>query len=224
MNRHPARGFTDVGGIGGIPRLMAAAVVAACLFAGSATMAMAEDAGASAQRFVQQVTSMIVGELAARRETLRDDPQALYALVDRHILPYFDFERMSRRVLGKKRWKNASAEQRARFVSAFRNLLVRTYAIVLNEYQGQQLTYHDPVAREKEDEIVIPAQLDLSGGQAVRFAYAMQRSGTEWKVFDVAIDGVSLVTNYRSSFRSEIARHGIDGLIGRLEAKNVATN
>ena len=212
----------DVGGTGGFPRLMAAAVVAACLFAGSA--AKAGDAGASAQHFVQQVTSTIIDELTARRETLRDDPQALYELVDRHILPYFDFERMSRRVLGKKRWKNASAEQRARFVSAFRNLLVRTYATVLDEYRGQPLAYLDPVARKNEDEIVIPAQIELSGGQAVRFAYAMQRSGTEWKVFDVSVDGVSLVTNYRSSFRSEIARHGVDGLIDRLEAKNAATN
>ena len=222
MNRHPARGFMDVGRIGPIPRLMAAMVVAASLFAGSA--AVAEDAGVSAQRFVQQVTSTIVDELTARREELRDDPQALYELVDRHILPYFDFERMSRRVLGKKRWTSATPEQRERFVSAFRSLLVRTYAMVLNEYQGQPLAYLDPVARKKEDEIVIPARVELSGGQAVRFAYAMQRSGTEWKVFDVAIDGVSLVTNYRSSFRSEIARHGVDGLIDRLEAKDAATD
>ena len=222
MNRHPARGLADVGGTGRFPRLVAATVVAACLLAGSA--AKAGDTGASAQRFVQQVTSTIVDELTARRDELRDDPQALYELVDRHILPYFDFERMSRRVLGKKRWTNASAEQRERFVSAFRILLVRTYAMVLNEYRGQPLVYLDPVARKKEDEVVIPAQIELSGGQTVRFAYAMQRSGTEWKVFDVAIDGVSLVTNYRSSFRSEIARHGVDGLIDRLEEKNAATN
>ena len=212
----------DVGGTGRFPRLVAATVVVACLLAGS--VAKAGDAGASAQRFVQQVTSTIVDELTARRDELRDDPQALYELVDRHILPYFDFERMSRRVLGKKRWTNASAEQRERFVSAFRILLVRTYAMVLNEYRGQQLTYLDPVARKKEDEIVIPAQVELSGGQTMRFAYAMQRSGTEWTVFDVAIDGVSLVRTHRSSFRSEIARHGVDGLIDRLEAKNAATD
>ena len=212
----------DVGGMSGFPRLVAAMVVAASLFAGSAVKA--GDAGASAQRFVQQVTSTIVDELTARRDELRDDPRALYELVDRHILPYFDFERMSRRVLGKKRWTNAAPEQRERFVSAFRSLLVRTYAMVLNEYRGQPLTYLDPVARKKEDEIVIPAQVELSGGQTVRFAYTMQRSGTEWTVFDVRIDGVSLVTNYRSSFRSEIARHGVDGLIDRLEAKNAATD
>lgn len=212
----------DVGRIGDIPRLMAAMVVAACLFAGSA--AMAGDAGTSAQRFVQQATITIVDELTSQREMLRDDPQALYELVDRHVLPYFDFERMSRLVLGSKRWKGSSPEQRERFVSAFRSLLVRTYAALLNEYQGQPLTYLDPVPRKREDEIVIPAQIELSGGQAARVEYAMQGTGADWKVFDVRVDGVSLVKNYRSSFRSEIARHGIDGLIARLEAKNLATN
>ena len=212
----------DVGRIGDIPRLMALVVAAACLFAGST--AMAADTGASAQRFVQQVTSTIVDELTSQRETLRDNPQALYELVDRHVLPYFDFERMSRLVLGKKRWKSASPEQRERFVSAFRSLLVRTYAALLSEYQGQPLTYLDPVPRKREDEIVIPAQIELSGGPTARIEYAMQGTGTDWKVFDVRVDGVSLVRNYRSSFRSEIARHGIDGLIARLEAKNLATN
>ena len=222
MNRQPARRITNVGHFGDVRRRLAVMVVAACLFAGST--AMAGDTGTSAQRFVQQVTSTIVDELTSRRETLRDDPQALHELVDRHILPYFDFERMSRLVLGKKRWKSSSTEQRERFVSAFRSLLVRTYAALLSEYQGQPLTYLDPVPRKREDEIVIPAQLDLSGGQTARIEYAMQGTGTDWKVFDVRVDGVSLVKNYRSSFRSEIARHGIDGLIARLEAKNLATN
>ena len=212
----------DVGHFGDIPRFMAAMIVAACLFAGST--AMAGDAGASAQRFVQQITSTIVDELTSQRETLRDDPQALYELVDRHILPYFDFERMSRLVLGKKRWKSSSPEQRERFVAAFRSLLVRTYAGLLREYEGQPLTYLDPVALKREDEIYIPVQIELSGGQTARIGYAMQGAGMDWKVFDVTIDGVRLLKNYRSSFRSEIARHGVDGLIARLEAMNQTTN
>ena len=212
----------DVGHFGPIPRLMAAMIVAACLFAGSA--AMAGDAAASAQRFVRQVTSTIVDELISRSETLRDDPQALYKLVDRHILPYFDFERMSRLVLGNKRWNSSSPEQRERFVAAFRSLLVRTYAELLRDYQGQPLTYLDPVPLKREDEIYIPVQIELSGGQTARIGYAMQGTGTDWKVFDVTIDGVRLLKNYRSSFRSEIARHGVDGLIARLEAMNQTTN
>jgi len=189
----------------------------------AASMSLAANDGPPARDLVEEVTSSITEELVSRREAIQDDPRALQELVDRLLLPYFDFERMSRRVLGK-RWKKATPEQQERFVSAFRTLLVNTYAKVLQEYSGQTLTYLDPIARKKDDEIVIPVQVELEDGQPFRIEYWMHGTGTDWKVFDVRIEGVSLVTNYRSSFRSEIARHGIDGLIERLEAKNSTTN
>ena len=205
----------------GALRRIAVLLMAACAWAGPA--AMAADDAHPAQHLVKQVASRIIESLESRRETIEGDPQQLYDLVDRLVLPYFDFERMSRRVIGK-RWKSAEAAQQARFVAAFRTLLVRTYALVLNEYRGQTIEFLDPVARKRDDEIIIPVKITLSGSQSVIVAYLMRGSGSDWKVFDVAIDGVSLVTNYRSSFRSEIARHGIDGLSTRIEAKNAATN
>ena len=189
-----------------------------------ATGPTAADGGSGGQRLVQQVTSTIIDELTARRDELHDDPQAVYELVDRLVLPHFDFERMSRRVLGKKRWRAATPEQRAQFVAAFRTRLVQTYALILNEYRGQRLTWLDPMPLKRDDEIVVPVAIEVSGGEPVRVVYAMKGSGTDWKVFDVSVDGVSLVKIYRSEFRSEIARHGIDGLIARLEAKNAAMN
>jgi phospholipid transport system substrate-binding protein len=206
--------------IADIWRSKALMVAAASMMAGSMALAASHDS--PARHLVEQVTSSIIEELTSQREVLQDNPQRVHDLVDRLVLPHFDFERMSRRVLGK-RWKAATHEQRTRFESAFRTLLVRTYATVLNEYRGQTLTYLDPVPRKKDNEIVIPVQIELTGSQTARVAYAMHGSGMDWKVFDVAVDGVSLVTNYRSSFRSEIARHGIDGLIARLEAKNSDT-
>ena len=191
-------------------------LAAAGMLAGS--VALAAGAGSAPQQLVRQVTSSIVEELTSRREVLRNDPRSVYELVDRLVLPHFDFERMSRRVLGK-RWKQASPEQRQRFVSAFRSMLVRTYATVLNEYRGQTLNWLDPAPRKKDDEIAIPLDVELDDNRAVRVVYAMHGDGTEWKVFDVAVDGVSIVTNYRSSFRSQIARHGIEGLIASLEAR-----
>lgn len=205
-----------------IRRVTTLMVMVASILAGS--MALAASTGsAAAQQLVMEVTSSIVEELTSRRESLRNDPQGVHDLVDRLVLPHFDFERMSRRVLGK-RWKQASPEQRRRFVSAFRSMLVRTYATMLDQYRGQTLTWLDPVARKKDDEIVIPVQINLSASQPARVAYLMHGNGTDWKVFDVAVDGVSLIKNYRSSFRSEIARHGIDGLIDRLEARNAKTD
>lgn len=205
-------------------RRVAPMAAAAGLTMAAGPPAMAASDGSAAQQLVQQVTSTIIDELTERRDALRDDPHAVYELVDRLVLPHFDFERMSRRVLGKKRWTQATAEQRTQFVAAFRTLLVRTYALMLNEYRGQPLTWHDPVPRKRDDEVVIPVTVELGGSPPAQVAYAMHGSGTDWRVFDVAVDGVSLVKNYRSSFRSEIARNGIDGLIARLEAKNAAAN
>ena len=183
-------------------------------------MVIAADAGPSAQALVQETTARLVELLESERESFRDDPRRLHEVVEEFILPYFDFERMSRRVLGKKQWKKAGPEQRARFVSAFRSLLVRTYATVLDQYGDQTITWLDPVPRKKDDEVVIPLLIGQAGSQAIRVAYAMHRDGQDWKAFDVSVDGVSLVTNYRSSFRSEIARHGIDGLITRIEMRS----
>ena len=204
--------------ITGIRRSRVLTAVAAGAIAWSMTIA----AGAEppAQTLVKESTARLVEVLKSERESLRDDPRRLREVVEELILPYFDFERMSRRVLGKKQWKKAGPAQRARFVSAFRSLLVHTYATVLNQYSDQTITWLDPEPRKRDDEIVIPVLIGPAGNQAVRVAYAMHRDGQDWKAFDVSIDGVSLVTNYRSSFRAEIARHGIDGLITRIEAKN----
>jgi phospholipid transport system substrate-binding protein len=196
-------------------------VAAAGVLAGSA--AMAADAGTAAQDLVRQVASRIIEELDSESGSLRDNPERAYELAERMVVPHFDVERMARRVLGK-RWRAATPEQQTRFVSAFRTMLVRTYALVLHEYRGQTLTYLDPVPRKKDDEIVIPVRIEVAGGKTMRVAYALQGTGSDWKVFDVAVDGVSLVTNYRSSFRSEIARHGIERLIERLESNNARTN
>ena len=211
----------DRGRTMGALRRIASVALAACVLAGPT--AVAADDVHPAQHLAQQVASRVIESLESQREAIAKNPEQLYGLVDRLVLPYFDFERMSRRVLGRKRWKNATAEQQARFVSAFRTLVVRTYALILTEYRGQAIEFLDPVARKRDDEIIIPLKVRLDNNQAVTVAYAMQGSGPDWKVFDVAIDGVSLVTNYRSSFRSEVARHGIDGLTDRIEAKNSAT-
>ena len=177
------------------------------------------DDGHSARVLVEETTSDVIEALKSHREALRSDPQRLYEFVGEYILPYIDFERMSRRVLGGKRWRELGPEQRERFVSEFRFLLVRTYATALNGYRDQTITYLDPVPGKKENEVVIPMQFETAGG-GVPVSYAMHRGEGGWKIYDVSISGVTLTRNYRSSFRAEIERHGIDGLIERLTEKN----
>ena len=203
-------------------RSAALSIACAGLLAHSTVMAAgaAPEAAPSARHQVEEVVSGIVDELESNIDAIRDDPERLNEIVERLIIPHFDFERMSRRVVGK-RWKKATADQQERFVSAFRTMLVHTYGNLLNAYDGQSLTYLDPVPRKKDGEVMVPVQVEDTNGRQVRVAYAMHRHGTEWKVFDVAIDGVSLVMNYRSTFRSKIARDGFDGLISSIEEKNL---
>ena len=193
----------------------------ACAGLAAISTAMAADTSASARHLVETVMSEVVHELEARRDAIRDDSTCLDEIVERLVIPHFDLERMSRRVL-RKRWNGASVDQQTRFIAAFRTTLVQTYAAVLGAYDGQSVAYLEPVPRKKEGEVVVPVQITGSGGQPIRVAYAMHQPAAGWKVFDVAVDGISIVMTFRSSFRSKIARDGIDALISNLEEKNMA--
>ena len=167
-------------------RIRVLGVAAAGAIAWSA--AVPADAGHPARALVEETTSNVIEALKSQHEALSSDPRRLYEFVGEYILPHFDFERMSRRALGGKRWREVGPEQRARFVSEFRFLLVRTYATALNGYRDQAITYLDPVPGKKEDEVVIPMQFETAGGE-VPVSYAMHRGEGGWRIYDVSISG-----------------------------------
>ena len=183
-----------------------------------ASPAAADDA----QSIVRETTEKVLAALRSEGDTLKDDPKRLHAIIEQLILPHFDFRQMSQWVLGP-HWRSASPEQRDAFVEQFEALLVRTYSSALVDYRNQRVNYL-PARERSADEVTVRAIIDQGGGPAIPIAYEMHRSDTGWKVYDVAIDGVSLVINYRSSFGHEIRRNGIDGLIQRLASKNLADN
>lgn len=188
------------------------------LGASLASPAAADDA----QSIVRETTEKVLEALRSEGDTLKDDPKRLHAIIEQLILPHFDFRQMSQWVLGP-HWRNASAEQRDAFVEQFEALLVRTYSSALVDYRNQRVNYL-PARERSADEVTVRAIINQGGGPTIPIAYEMYRSDTGWKVYDVAIDGVSLVINYRSSFGHEIRRNGIDGLIQRLASKNLADN
>jgi phospholipid transport system substrate-binding protein len=181
-----------------------------------ASPAAADDA----QSIVRETTEKVLAALRSEGDTLKDDPKRLHAIIEQLILPHFDFRQMSQWVLGP-HWRSASAEQRDAFVEQFEALLVRTYSSALVDYRNQRVDYL-PLRERSADEVTVRAVIDQGGGPAIPITYEMHRTDTGWKVYDVAIDGVSLVINYRSSFGQEVRRNGIDGLIQRLASKNQA--
>ena len=176
-------------------------------------------ASVTPEDLVRDTTNRMLGTLKAERVTINREPGRVYDLVDAIVLPHFDFERMSRLVLGVF-WRQASADQRQRFVRAFRDLLVRTYSRALDEYTGQKIIYLPFRAAPDAKEVVVRTEIRQPGSPPIPVDYRLYAVANAWKVFDVSIDGISLVTNYRSTFANDIRTKGLDALIATLATRN----
>lgn len=170
-------------------------------------------------QLVRQTTDKVLSELTQNREALEQDKERLYALVDEIVLPHFDFERMSRFVLGK-HWKSASPEQQEKFVAEFRTLLVRTYATALFEYTGQEVIFKPFRHEEGDRRAVVKTEVQQEDGPPIPMDYALIQNSDEWKVYDVKIENLSLVANYRAQYGRMVENQGLDALIASLSEKN----
>ena len=141
-------------------------------------------------------------------------------MVNELVIPRFDFISMSKWVLGK-HWKTASVSQRNEFVDQFKSLLIRTYARALLEYSGQKIIYYPVEENPKSNLAVVKTELTSTSSAQLPILYRMHQKNQEWKVVDVAVDGVSLVTTYRGSFATQIKNDGFDSLLEQLSKKNV---
>lgn len=145
----------------------------------------------------------------------------IYALAEEKILPNFNFDRVSRLVLGKN-WTRATPEQKAAFQTEFRTLLLRTYATALSKYKNQTIEYKPLRMADAATTVSVKTQILQQGGQPIEVDYSLAKEADAWKVFDIVIEGVSLVTNYRGQFAQEIRQNGLDSLIKKLADKNKA--
>lgn len=173
------------------------------------------------QEVIKSTTDQVIDRIKADRESLREEPMRLRGIVDEYIAPHFDFPRMSQWVLGKY-WREATDDSRERFIEEFKNLLVRTYASALLEYSEQQIVYHPVNAPGDARMVTVRTDIEQDNGAPIPIVYKMHNKDGDWKVFDVSVDGVSLISTYRASFASEIRKGGLDGLIATLAARNEA--
>jgi phospholipid transport system substrate-binding protein len=197
-------------------KALALLTLLATLFLPPAALAAVED---SAQQLVRTTMDRVLAVVRDRGEQLKDEPGELYRLVDKIILPHFDFQRMSRDVL-RRYWDEASPEQRERFIEEFKNLLVRTYAKALTEYSDQKVKFLPLEDADGDDRVTVRTEVYQEGGFPIPISYSMYKRESRWLVYDVTIDGVSLVKNYRSAYRAQIRRGGLEQLIGMLAERN----
>lgn len=186
----------------------------------TATIVVAESVNEPLE-LVKQTSDRMLKAIKAERAEIEKDNARLFALVDEIVLPHFDFQKMAKLVLGKY-WRQASDAQRRQFTDEFRFLLVRTYAAAMLEYTDQKIIFLPFRGAPGDDDVVVQTEVDQAGGFPIPIDYKMYKDDAgQWKVYEVAIDGVGLVINYRASFSTEIrSKGGMDGLIGKLKQRN----
>lgn len=173
----------------------------------------------SPDALVRKNTTEILAALKADKDLAAGNQKKIEKLADEKILPLFNFVRMTQLAVGRN-WKDASDAQKKSLIDEFRTLLVRTYSTSLTQFRNQTIDVKPTKMAAGDTEVVVKTQVVQPGGQPIPIDYSLEKSGDSWKVYDVLIDGVSLVTNYRSSFNTEIQKSGIDGLIKSLSDRN----
>jgi len=193
--------------------MIGASLLANLLVASAANAELAPDV------LVKQTADDVLNIIKNDKEIQAGNQQKIYALAEEKILPNFDFDRVSRMVLGKS-WRAATPEQQARFQKEFRSLLLRTYSVALGKYRDQTIEYKPMRAEPDAKNVTVKTQILQNGGQPISVDYSLVKGANGWKVYDIVIESVSLVTNYRSQFSQEIRQNGIDSLNKKLAEKN----
>jgi len=187
--------------------------VAFAFIAGSAIAQEAPDA------MVKRVSQEVLTIIKSDPKVQAGDQARIREVVETKLLPNFDFERLTALAMGRN-WRQATPEQQKQLVEQFRTLLVRTYSGALTQYRDQTMDYKPLRADANATEVTVRTEVVRQGQAPVPIDYSMAKAASGWKVYDVIVGGVSLVTNYRDEFNEQIKSGGIDGLIKTLQAKN----
>lgn len=176
-----------------------------------------------AQALVRGTTDNLFAAVKAEDGPLSENPERARELVEEFITPHVDIKGFSRLVLGK-HWRRATPEQQEQFLGQFHTLVLRTYATAVTSYTGIEIQYLPMRAETRENFATVRTVIPRAGGEGVKVHYRLHCRNNVWKLFDVSIAGVSMVTTYRSAFSAEINKSGIDGLIKVLAQKNSEIN
>ncbi len=170
---------------------------------------------------VKNVTEEVLTIVRQDKDLQNGNTKKAVALVETKVLPHFNFTRMTGLALGRD-WNKATPDQKRVLTQEFRTLLVRTYSNALTAYRDQTVEYKPFKMAPGDTDVTVRTQVNQKRGKPIQLDYVLEKEADGWKVYDVVVAGVSLVTNYRSSFSQEVHSNGMDGLIKMLQAKNKA--
>ena len=170
---------------------------------------------------VKRTAEDVLASVKSDADIQAGNQDKIFALAEEKIVPNFNFDKVSRLVLGKN-WTKATPEQKTAFQAEFRTLLIRTYATALSKYKNQTIEYKPLRMADGATTVSVKTAIVQPGGQPIAVDYSLEKKADAWKVYDIVIEGVSLVTNYRGQFTQEIRQNGLDSLIKKLGDKNKA--
>jgi phospholipid transport system substrate-binding protein len=180
---------------------------------------LAANAQEAPDALVKRVADEVLAVIKADKDLQSGNSAKVVELAEQKVLPHFDFERMTRLAVGRN-WAQASDAQKQALVKEFRTLLVRTYSTSLAAYRNQAIEVKPSRAGAADKDTVVRTAIIQQGGPQIPIDYSMEKTDSGWKVYDVVIDGASLVTTYRGTFSDQVQRGGIDGLIKTLQDRN----
>ena len=168
---------------------------------------------------VMKITEEVLEIVRKDKDIQSGNSRKAIELVDAKVLPYFNFQHMTALAVGKD-WRKASAQQQQQLSAEFKTLLVRTYSNALTGYKNQKIVFKPFKMNPGETDVLVRTEVQQPGSKAVQLDYSLEKLDSGWKVYDVTVAGISLVTNYRDQFAQEIRNGGMDGLIQSVAAKN----
>ena len=168
---------------------------------------------------IKQVTEEVLEIVRKDKDIQNGNAKKAIDLVDAKVIPHFNFQHMTALAVGKD-WRKASPQQQQQLTAEFKTLLVRTYSNALTGYKNQKVVYKPFRMNPGDTEVLVRTEVDQPGSKPVQLDYSLEKLDTGWKVYDVSVAGISLVTNYREQFGQEVRNGGIDGLIKAIATKN----
>ena len=168
---------------------------------------------------IRKVTDDVLNIVRQDKDIRSGNTKKAIELVEAKVLPNFNFQRMTALAMGRD-WNKANAEQKKRLTDEFKTLLVRTYSNALTGYKDQTIRYKPAKLQSGDTEVMVRTEIVQPGNKPIPLDYSLEKQPEGWKVYDVVVAGVSLVTNYRDTFNQEVRANGVDGLIDMLAKKN----
>lgn len=175
--------------------------------------------GLGPEALVKKITDDVLAAVKSDKQLAAGDKQRALKLAEEKILPHVDFQEATRLAMGRA-WAQASPEQKKKLVDEFRSMLVRTYSNAIGAYEGQTMKVLPSRNKPGDTEATVRNQYLRAGGKPVQIDYQMRQTDKGWKIYDITVEGISLVLTYRSEFDAVVKQEGIDGLIKRLGQKN----